>query len=93
MSEKEIEKKSPESPPQEEKKFPASLAICPEYAALKNVLRFVSSPSDSIDTSELIKLKRTHNYTPRMSKKQRAYLLAEWERAVDRSRNWIRKPA
>jgi len=45
------------------------------------------------DTSELIKLKRTRNYTPRMSEKQRAYLLAEWERAVDRSRNWIRKPA
>jgi len=45
------------------------------------------------DPAELIKLKRTHTFTPRMSKKERAYLLDEWKRAVNRSRNWIRKPA
>jgi glycerol kinase len=45
------------------------------------------------DPSELIKLKRAHTYTPRMPEKERTHLFEEWKRAVDRSRNWVRKSA
>ena len=45
------------------------------------------------DLSELIKLQRTHTYTPLMPESERTYLFEEWKRAVDRSRNWVRKSA
>jgi len=45
------------------------------------------------DLSELIKLKRVRTYTPRMPENERTHLIEEWKRAVDRSRNWVRKSA
>jgi glycerol kinase len=45
------------------------------------------------DLSELLKLKQVRTYTPRMPKNERAHLIEEWKRAVERSRNWVRKSA
>ena len=44
------------------------------------------------DLSDLLKLKRTRVYIPEMRTRERARLLDEWKRAVDRSRNWVREP-
>ena len=45
------------------------------------------------DFTDLTRLNRPHVYNPQMQKTERARLVEDWTRAVDRSRNWVRKSA
>ncbi len=45
------------------------------------------------DLSDLIQSKHPQVYDPQMRETERTRLLEDWKRAVDRARNWVRKPA